>query len=92
MQQALPDEQRAGRLLLHDFCSGKLPHWNLPPGRPAAAGPETAEEADEASDAAHEAEPASDRVTSTSAQPHEKAQHADGGSEAHGALRSLPPA
>ena len=78
VQQALPDEQRAGRLLLHDFCSGKLPHWELPPGQPEAAGPATAEQATKASEAAQEAETASDSVTSTSAQAHEKAQHAGG--------------
>jgi len=32
VQNALPDEARAGRLLLRDYCSGKLPHWEWPPG------------------------------------------------------------
>ena len=32
VQGALPDEARAGRLLLSNFCEGVLPHWRLPPG------------------------------------------------------------
>ena len=32
VQNALPDEARAGRLVLRDYCSGRLPHWEWPPG------------------------------------------------------------
>ncbi|KAK9803238.1 hypothetical protein WJX73_008324 [Symbiochloris irregularis] len=34
VQQALPDEARAGRLVLRDFCSGRLLHCRWPPGAP----------------------------------------------------------
>ena len=37
VQQALPDEARAGRLVLKDFCSGRLLHAHSPPGAPRSA-------------------------------------------------------
>jgi large subunit GTPase 1 len=33
VQNALPDESRAGRMILRDHCSGKLPHFCWPPGK-----------------------------------------------------------
>jgi large subunit GTPase 1 len=32
VQAALPDEARAGRLILRDFCAGRLPYFEWPPG------------------------------------------------------------
>ena len=33
VQNALPDESRAGKMILRDHCSGKLPHFCWPPGK-----------------------------------------------------------
>jgi hypothetical protein len=32
----LPDEGRAGRQILKDYCAGKLPYFELPPGSSGA--------------------------------------------------------
>lgn len=49
VQNALPDESRAGRMILRDHCSGKLPHFCWPPGTEA---PKALEEKGDAAAAA----------------------------------------